>query len=362
MSERQQIPVELDDRSYEITIQSDWLDQAGTAIQRRLKVSHAVVISDENVERPHAIRVAESLVEADCRVDLMIVPPGETSKSLSVAEQLWDQMLESQADRTSVIVAVGGGVVGDLAGFIAATYARGVPYVQVPTSLLAQVDSSVGGKVAINLPLAKNMVGAFWQPSLVLIDTETLSTLPRREFLAGLGEVVKYGVIQDASFFAFLEQHAEKLLNRDDQALSHVIARCCELKAQVVKEDEREETGRRAVLNYGHTFAHALEAADGYDGLLHGEAVAIGMVCAARLACSLGRADQELVDRQLGLLTALELPVDLPSHEPSRLLDLMRQDKKVEHGQLRFVLPSSVGHVELVSDVDEDQILDALSQ
>ena len=194
----------------------------------------------------------------------MVVDAGETSKSVKTAELLWNRLLQANADRKTAIVAVGGGVIGDLAGFVAATFTRGLRFVQVPTTLLAQVDSSVGGKVAINLPEAKNMVGAFWQPAGVIIDTRVLSSLPQREYQAGLGEVVKYGVIQDAEFFEYLEQHADQILARDDEVLRYIVARCCQLKAEVVQEDEREESGRRAILNYGHTFGHALEAATRY--------------------------------------------------------------------------------------------------
>jgi 3-dehydroquinate synthase len=243
-------------------------------------------------------------------------------------------------------------VVGDLAGFIAATYARGLRFFQVPTSLLAQVDSSVGGKVGLNLPGAKNMVGAFLQPLGVLIDTATLDTLPEREFRSGLGEVIKYGVILDAALFDDLEAHAAELLGRDPATLVSTIARCCQLKAGVVCRDEREESGLRAVLNYGHTFAHALETLTGYGQLLHGEAVAIGMTCAARLAERLGRVDAAFVRRQQALVEALGLPVRLPKLEAAKILATMMHDKKVQHGRLRFVLPSRMGHVELVSDVD----------
>ena len=328
------VRVELGARSYDILIGSEMLRDAATHVARQLGMTHAVVITDDNVETPHAISVAESLSDADVAVDLMVVDAGETSKSVQTAERLWQQLLEANTDRKSVVVAVGGGVMGDLAGFVAATYARGLAFVQIPTTLLAQVDSSVGGKVAINLPTAKNMIGAFWQPAAVLIDTRVLATLPQREFQAGLGEVVKYGVIQDGEFFAYLEQHVDQILARDDAALRHVVARCCQLKAEVVRDDEREQSGRRAILNYGHTFGHALEAATRYQQLLHGEAVAIGMLCASRLAESLDLVDAEFTDRQRRLLAAFGLPVAMPTVDLQLLLDSMRQDKKVAHGQL----------------------------
>jgi 3-dehydroquinate synthase len=232
--------------------------------------------------------------------------------------------------------------------------------VQVPTTLLAMVDSAVGGKVGVNLPAAKNMVGAFWQPAGVLIDTAALTTLPDREYRAGLAEVVKYGVILDAEFFAFLEANVAKINSRDAATLETIIERCCRLKADVVEQDEREETGLRAVLNYGHTFCHAIEAVSGYGELLHGEAVSIGMMCAARLAERLGRIDATLGQRQHALLTALKLPVDVPPLDHDALLAAMQRDKKVEHGRLRFVLPTELGHVELVGDIDPAEVSAAL--
>jgi 3-dehydroquinate synthase len=251
-------------------------------------------------------------------------------------------------------------VIGDLAGFVAASYARGLAMFQVPTTLLAQVDSSVGGKVGINLAGAKNMVGAFWQPLAVVIDTAVLDTLPLREYRSGLAEVVKYGVILDADFFEYLEANVAGLNDRDPEVLRDTVARCCELKAQVVSRDEREETGLRAVLNYGHTFCHAFETLTNYSTLLHGEAVSIGMMCAARLAERLGRIDDSLAARQHKLLTALGLPVDVPPLDPDDVLRVMARDKKVEHGRLRFVLPSKLGHVELVAGVPSDDVRAAL--
>jgi len=356
----QTVHVHLAERSYDIEIGSGNIDQTGPFLARLGKVSHAVVITDDNVQKPHAIRVAESLTDAAMEVDLISVEPGEPSKSIEMAAGLWQGLLELGADRKSVVVAVGGGVVGDLAGFVAATYARGIRFFQVPTSLLAQVDSSVGGKVGINLPEAKNMVGAFLQPIGVVIDTATLQTLPEREYRAGLGEVVKYGVILDAELFDYLEAHTAGLIDRDEEVLRHVIARCCRLKADVVEQDEREESGLRAVLNYGHTFAHPLEALAGYGEILHGEAVSIGMLCASRLAERLGRVDAALTRRQHELLETLGLPVAMPDLDRQKILETMTHDKKVQHGKLRFVLPTRMGHVELVGDVEESDVRAAL--
>jgi len=247
-----------------------------------------------------------------------------------------------------------------LAGFVAATFARGLAFVQIPTTLLAHVDSSVGGKVGVNLPAAKNIVGAFWQPTGVLIDLDTLATLPDREYRSGLAEVVKYGVILDADFFTYLESHAADLSARDPAVLEHVIARSCRLKADVVERDERELTGLRAVLNYGHTFCHAIETVSGYSTYLHGEAVAIGMVCASRLAERLGRIGSDLTSRQQVLLAKLGLPTAVENLDHDALLEAMQRDKKAEHGQLRFVLPSRLGCVEVVGGIDRQSVQAAL--
>jgi 3-dehydroquinate synthase len=273
---------------------------------------------------------------------------------------LWEQMLDQGADRKTVVIALGGGVIGDLAGFVAATFTRGLRFVQVPTTLLAQVDSSVGGKVGVNLPGGKNLVGAFWQPRGVIIDVSVLDSLPEREFKAGMAEVVKYGVIQDAEFFAYLEANVEKINERDASVLTYIVKRCCRLKADVVEKDEREETGLRSILNYGHTFGHAFEAGTNYEELLHGEGVAIGMMCAARLAERLGRVDKAFVARQEKLLEAFKMSLDVPEVEHDEMIELMYRDKKVERGKLRFVLPTRMGHVELVNDVGTEDVLAAL--
>ncbi len=350
----QTIGVSLGERSYAIEIGSGTLAGLGELVKRISPCVHAVLIADERVEEPHARTAVKSLSDAGLEVDLVLVESGEDSKSIEMAEQLWNAMLDHGADRKSVVVAVGGGVIGDLAGFVAATFARGLDFFQVPTTLLAAVDSSVGGKVGINLPAAKNMVGSFWQPRGVLIDTDTLRTLPEREYISGLAEVVKYGVILDESFFAYLEKHVEKILARDGGALLEIISRSCRLKADVVERDERETSGLRAVLNYGHTFGHALEAIAGYGEYLHGEAVSIGMECAARLAFKLGRIDEQFLARQTSLLKRLGLPIKMPRLDTQSLLDAMLRDKKVEKRELRFVLPTRMGHVELVKGVSMD--------
>jgi len=344
----EQIVVQLGDRSYPIHIIND----AWESIAERLEVvvgdvSHVLLICDEAVASQWAQPLAQRLGDL-YRCDLAMVPSGEPSKSLDILGKLWDWMLDNGADRRSVVLAIGGGVVGDLAGFAAASFARGIRLVQVPTTLLAMVDSSVGGKTGINLTGGKNMVGAFWQPSLVAIDLSTLGTLDPRTYRSGLGEVIKYGVIEDADFFAWLEQNAEKLVDRDPAALAYAIKRSCQIKAAVVADDERETSGRRAILNYGHTFAHAIEATAGYGAMLHGEAVAIGMVMAARLARALGRVDDAFVSRQSDLIRRCGLPVQWSGADPQQMIAVMKTDKKVAHATLRFVLPSRIGQVELV--------------
>ncbi|MEX2121923.1 MAG: 3-dehydroquinate synthase [Pirellulales bacterium] len=362
MSAAAEVRVRLAGREYSIEIGTGNVARAGRLVTAGRKATQAIVVTDEHVHEPHAAAVAQSLAEEGLTVDILAIEAGESSKSVEMADRLWQKFLDLGADRQTIVVAVGGGVVGDLAGFVAATYARGLPLVQVPTTLLAQVDSSIGGKVAVNLPGAKNLVGAFWQPLAVLVDTEVLSTLPDREYRSGLAEVVKYGVVLDAELFAYLEAHVEPLLGRRHDVLRHVVRRCCQLKADVVAADERDESGLRAVLNYGHTFGHAFESLTGYSALLHGEAVAAGMLCASRLAERLGRVDQTFTGRQRDLLTALGLSVAPPGVDHEQVLLIMTRDKKAEHGRLRFVLPSRMGQAELVDDVSADDVRGALAE
>ncbi|MCG8451518.1 MAG: 3-dehydroquinate synthase [Pirellulales bacterium] len=352
--------VALGERSYDIQIGSGNLAELSAFLHQRTGSSHAVLVTDNHVDTLYADRLGDQLTDDSWDVHVLVVDAGERSKASEVAVDLWETMLEEGADRQSIVVAVGGGVVGDLAGFVAATFARGLEFFQVPTTLLAQVDSSVGGKVGINLPGAKNMVGAFWQPLGVLIDVDVLKTLPDREYRAGLAEVVKYGVILDAKFFAYLEEQTAAINSQDPTVLRYVVERCCRLKADVVENDEREISGLRSVLNYGHTFAHAFEAAGKYGELLHGEAVAMGMMCAAQLAERMGRIDAEFVRRQHTLLEALKLPTTSPDYDGDELIALMHHDKKVDEGRLRFVLPDKLGHVELVKNVRVDDVLASL--
>jgi 3-dehydroquinate synthase len=358
-----QLTVPLGDRSYAIHISSGGVDQFASSLREVMPdLSHVLIIADQAVENPWCRTLIESLQRLDgsLRLSMTTVPSGESSKSIEQYDRLLQCCMAEGADRKSVVIAVGGGVVGDLAGFVAASFARGIRLVQVPTTLLAMVDSSVGGKTGINLPTAKNMVGAFWQPSLVLIDTQVLTTLPRRSYLSGLAEVIKYGVIDDAPLFSWLQSNAALLVQREDAAVRHAIHQSCRSKAAVVGEDERETSGRRAILNYGHTFAHAIEATCGYGTLLHGEAVAIGMQMAARLAVDLRLTEVSLLAKQTELLRSCELPITLAEADPDAMLPVMMRDKKVAHGKLRFILPREIGKVELVGDIDPSAVRRAI--
>ena len=342
------------DRSYDILVGPGVLAAIGPAL-RASNATRCVVIADASVVPSHAARAVAAIAAAGIDVATLAVPAGEASKSVAEAGRLWSELARLAVDRGTHVVAVGGGVVGDLAGFVAATFARGLAVWQVPTTLVAQVDSAIGGKTGINLDAGKNLVGAFWQPRGVFADIDTLATLPDREFTSGLAEVVKYGVILDAEFFAWLEHNAVAIHARDSAALLHAVERSAALKAHVVERDEHERSGLRAVLNYGHTFAHAFETAAGYGTLLHGEAVSIGMAAAARLAAQLGRIGTDVVARQDALLANLRLPIDRAGLAPvaaDDLLAIMARDKKTLGGRLRFVLPSRIGHVELVDGVD----------
>lgn len=349
---------------YPIFIGAGLIDRCGDLLTGIVdSASRDVVITDKNV-LPYYKVLAASLGNAfpDKHESLLhcLNEPGEECKSLDNLNAIWSVMQRANIDRAGTVIALGGGVVGDLAGFVAATWMRGVPFVQVPTTLLAQVDSSVGGKTGINLRDAKNMVGAFWQPQAVIIDPTVLKTLDEGEFTSGLAEVVKYGVIMDKEFFDYLGTNATAIVNRDMETLEKVILRCCQLKAQVVEEDERETSGRRAILNYGHTFGHAIESVFGYGTWRHGHAVAMGMHAAAHLARILGRIDNALVERQRALLDALNIPCAFPGERHEEMLEVMRGDKKSVVGDIRFVLPARLGKVELVGSVDREKVLESM--
>ena len=349
------LTVRLAERSYPIWIQQglingNWNLSGFDMMQKQS--SRVVIITDHNVDALYGHALCE-VWSCEMAVSKLVVRPGETSKQVAVLEQLWHSLCELGADRKTWICALGGGVVGDLAGFVAATFLRGVPLVQIPTTLLAQVDSSVGGKVGINLPMGKNLVGSFLQPRWVAIDPGTLQTLEPREFQAGLAEVVKYGMILDAPFFAWLEENVNPILALDGPTMQNLIARCCQNKARIVQEDEQEISGRRALLNYGHTLGHAIEAVAGYGEFLHGEAIAIGMQFAIVLARRLGRVEMEMVERQRELLErfGLATTVDRQKIPFASLVDLMARDKKTQQGHLRFVLPDKIGHGDLVEGI-----------
>lgn len=355
------VRVDLGPRSYDIAITSGEAAGVGPFVRSALpKTSTALVVCDSNTQS-HGRAVETALVAEGIRAAVATVPAGESSKCMEQLAKLYDALYELAADRKTCVVAVGGGVIGDLGGFAAATYNRGLPLVMVPTSLLAMVDSSVGGKTGINHPKGKNLIGSFHQPAGVWIDLAFLDNLPDKEYLSGLAEVVKYGVILDAEFFAFLEANATRVRDRKSDVLPQVVARCCRLKADVVEKDEHELTGLRAVLNYGHTFAHAYETCSGYGTLLHGEAVAIGMTDAAKLAQKLGLVGADFVERQSKLLEALWLRTS-PDAEfaTDDLIAVMRRDKKAVGGKMRFILPTRLGEVRLFDDVPEALVRDVL--
>jgi 3-dehydroquinate synthase len=341
------VNVSLGQRSYVIKIGPGLLDTIGRECGRAVLGKRCAVISDRNVAPLFGKTVKESLARAGFDSEMVVVSAGETSKSLKSVEECYDELAVHRLERKSFIVALGGGVVGDLAGFVAASYLRGIPFVQVPTTLLAQVDSSVGGKVGVNLKAGKNLVGAFHQPRLVLCDLDTLRTLPMREYRAGLAEVIKYGIIYDSDLFERLEGDIEKLLRRDAKVLAAVIARCCEIKADVVAQDETE-SGLRAILNFGHTIGHALEAISHYGKYLHGEAISMGQVAAAKLSAEIAGLPESDVIRIQKLFHRAGLPTNLALNPTQRkkLFAAMKLDKKVSAGEINFVLARRIGKVE----------------
>ena len=350
----QTVRVALDGRGYPIHIGRGLLARAdlvaGAIPQRRV-----AIVTNDTVAPLHLERLAGPLEAAGVACVRIVVPDGEDHKDWATLDRVIGELLAHRCDRHTAIVALGGGVVGDLAGFAAATYQRGVPFVQVPTTLLAQVDSSVGGKTAINHPRGKNMVGAFHQPQLVLADMDTLATLPERELRAGLAEVIKHGAIRDAALFAWLEANVERLVARDVEALAYVVKRSVEIKAAVVARDERE-AGERALLNFGHTFGHAIEAGLGYGTWLHGEAVAAGMVMAAELSTRLGMLEPQSAERLRRLIERAGLPVAGPGLPADRYLELMSVDKKAQAGRLRFILLERLGSAVIRGDVSPDAL------
>ncbi|HMA07384.1 MAG TPA: 3-dehydroquinate synthase [Ramlibacter sp.] len=345
-----EIPIDLGDRSYPITIGTGLLADPSTWT-RVPGASQALIVTNTTVEPLYAARLERAIASRHAAVHKLVLPDGESYKNWQTLNLIFDALLQHGCDRKTVLYALGGGVVGDMAGFAAASYMRGVPFVQVATTLLAQVDSSVGGKTGINHPLGKNMIGAFYQPALVVCDIDTLRTLPAREFSAGLAEVIKYGPIADTALLDWIELNVESLMRRETAALAHAVRRSCEIKAWVVSQDERE-SGLRAILNFGHTFGHAIEAGLGYGEWLHGEAVGCGMVMALHLSHRLGLIEMAWVERMTALLRRTGLPTVGPQLGANRYLELMRIDKKAEAGQIRFVVIDKPGSASVRSAPD----------
>ncbi|MFZ5906481.1 MAG: 3-dehydroquinate synthase [Nitrospirota bacterium] len=358
----EKIRVQLGERSYDIVLGNSILDGIGEELRAFHLSPKIAMVSNPTVLPLYGKQVSDSIRDAGFELLTVTVPDGEEHKNLDTLRQVYNELLRFRLDRKSALIALGGGVVGDLAGFAASTYMRGIPYIQIPTTLLAQVDSSVGGKTGVDHELGKNMIGAFWQPRLVWIDGDTLKTLPERQFRAGLAEVIKYGVIADRELFAFLEENTERVMNLEPEAVIRIIRRSCEIKAGVVAEDERE-SGLRAILNFGHTIGHALETVTGYTRFLHGEAVAIGMHLEARLAVRLGLIPEDQAVRIQNLIQAYGLPADKPGDVKEQSLFLsMQLDKKAVAGELKFILPREIGSAEIFRGVTDTAIRDVLQQ
>ena len=357
----QTITVGLGDRSYPLLIGENFsADMAAQVRQALPGCDRLVVVTNPAVGSLHAAHTISLLEAAGLRVDMVEIPEGETAKTTRVVDSIWDFLIDRACTRQSALAALGGGVVGDMTGFAAACYMRGIDFVQIPTTLLSMVDSSVGGKTGVNHPKAKNVIGAFWQPRLVCISTATLRTLPVEEFRSGFAEVIKHGVIRDSGYFEYLEENLDAIFSLDTRTLERVVAGSCQIKAEVVSKDEREN-GLRAILNFGHTVGHAVEALGDYGSIRHGEGVAVGMVAAAEIAQRMGLCDGRTVARIKALIERSELPTQLPSGLTAQsVLDRMQLDKKVRDGKVRFVLPTGIGEVTIRNDVPPQTIADVL--
>jgi len=353
------IRVRLGSRSYNIRIGTGLLTQVGPMLKEMGFADKAVIITDPSVKKLYGRKLKQSLSLSGFKVVLLEVPEGEEQKSLETAGRLYNELTEFYAERTTPIVALGGGVIGDLAGFVAATYLRGVPLVQIPTTLLAQVDSSIGGKVAVNHGLLKNKIGAFYQPRLVVADISTLKTLPDGELTDGLAEVIKYSVIRDGELFAYLERSLGRIKSLDTRALETIVFRSARIKARVVEKDE-QDFGLRNILNYGHTVGHAIESVSDFR-IRHGEAVALGMLAAARISNRLGILDKAEVLRIRNLIARAGLPLEFPQLAVDRLIQVMAHDKKIQHGKIRFILPQTIGEVVVTDEVSQSLVEHILS-
>ena len=347
----------LERHSYPIYIGTGLIQQI-KYFEPHIKGQHIVIVSNTTVAPLYAEVLQKTLSPLNKKISLLILPDGEVYKAWGTLNKIFDHLIEHQADRSTTLIALGGGVIGDMTGFAAATYMRGIPFIQVPTTLLAQVDSSVGGKTGINHPAGKNMIGAFWQPTAVIADVDTLKSLPSRELSAGLAEVIKHGAIADAHFFSWLEKNIHALNQYQVQALAYVVQRSCEIKAHVVMQDERE-SGIRAILNFGHTFGHAIETALGYGVWLHGEAVGCGMVMASRLSVQRGYISEEIFKRIVDLIAAAQLPIVQPQIEAEKFFELMQSDKKVYAGEIRCVLLRALGEA-FIEAVPKENLLEVI--
>ena len=355
------VQVSLGDRSYEILIEAGLLNQVGELLERHGVHQRIFLISNAQVFQLYGEDLFLQLSARGFQVNEILIPDGEQHKNLRAVEEIYTDLISHRADRSSTVIALGGGVTGDIAGFVAATLFRGIPYLQIPTTLLAQVDSSVGGKTGVNHPLGKNMIGSFYQPDLVCIDTDTLSSLPAREFQSGLYEVVKYGLICDSEFFAFFETHLEDIQNQVPSVLEEVISRCCTIKAQIPSQDEKEKDLRR-ILNFGHTFGHALEAATQYQKFTHGEAIAWGMLVETHLSQLQGYLDASAGDRIMKTIRSIGNLPPIESVSIGNLLEAMKRDKKHQSDQIIFVLLEDIGATVITGDIKEELLAEAWEQ
>lgn len=355
------VPVELGKKSYNIYIDHNLEDTIIDFFKTKNYSQRALIVTDTNIAPLYADKIQDLLTKAGLDAKVSIIEAGEQSKSLATAENLYTLAIKHRLDRKSPIIALGGGVVGDLAGFVAATFMRGVPFIQIPTSLLAQVDSSVGGKVAVNHKLGKNLIGAFYQPQAVFMDLDMMKTLPAREISTGLGEVIKYGYIYDYEFYTYLIKHQQEILKLNSTVLTHIIARSCEIKAAVVAQDECE-AGLRAILNFGHTLAHAIEKETNYTVYNHGEAVAIGMVGAAKLSYKLGLINQDIVNDMCELLTNMNLPIKAKACSVSKIYEDIFHDKKTINGSINWVLLKQIGKVDIFNNISENLIKETIQE